>query len=84
MAESAPGEVIVLHLNNELRSQRLPLLATTRAPAALSAGTASRKPRWFDQGSYDLRDPLTFVLFETGCEANVVKQTGFVIQSQQK
>src|SRR5689334_716728 len=84
MAETAAGEVVVLHLRHQRRPQRLPLGRTLRAPAARSARRAAGEPRRLDQRLDELGDPLPILLAKARGEPDMVEEPLVVIEPEQQ
>src|SRR4051794_4171299 len=84
MPEAAAGEVIVLHLDHELRRQGLPLCRTFRAPPARPARCLAREPRLPDQLLELRRQLLTLRCLHVRAEPDMVEQTIIIIEAEQK
>jgi hypothetical protein len=59
--EALSGKVIVPHLDDEIRLQRLPLAGALGAPAAWTAGCFAREPRCFDPRFELFEQSLSFL-----------------------
>src|SRR4051812_20681303 len=76
--------MVVLHFDDQLRLQRLPLGAALRAPAARTARRAARETRWLNQRLDDPRDLLTIRALEARRESNMMQEAVVVIKPQQQ
>src|SRR4051794_37679968 len=71
VAEAPAREVVVAHLADQSRPQRLPRGRPTLAPAAGSAGRLAGEPRRLAEGKEDRRQLAPLVRREAGGETDV-------------
>src|SRR6476620_2368650 len=84
MAEAVAGDLVVAHLDHELRLQRLPLFGAFGAPAAWSSRRLAGKARRRDAG-LELRGQRRAVLVGDGCgEADMIELAGIVVEPEQQ
>src|SRR5690348_4906571 len=84
MPEAAAGEVIVLHLDDELRRERLPLARPLGAPPAGPTGRLAGEAGRLDQLLELLRDRRLLVVGDVAREAHVMQQAAFIIEAEQE
>ncbi len=83
MAEAAAGEVIVLHLDDELRRERLPFRRALCAPSAGPARRLSGKPRLPDELLQLGGELRALFRREARGEPDVMQQAFVIVQAQQ-
>src|SRR5687767_8382326 len=84
VAEAAAIEVIVAHLDDQLRRQRLPLGRPRRAPATRTARRLTGEARRLHEFLEALRDRLLLGVRDVRREADVVQQPRAVVQPEQQ
>ena len=81
MPKSSAGEMVVLHFDDQLRPQGVPLVAAARAPPTGASRRTTCESRCPDQGFDEFSDFHTFGRLEAGCKADMMKQSFFIVES---
>ncbi len=84
MAKPIAGEMIVLHLDDQLGFQGFPFRGALRAPAAGSTRRIACEPRWSDKLLEAPSESWFFLAGECRREPDVMKQARPVIQAEQE
>ena len=80
--EPASGEMVVADIAHQFWLERLPFAGTFRTPSTWSAGRSASKSRLANQRLDQLLQVLALPGAEAGGEADMIKQTLVVIESQ--
>src|SRR5690242_18884721 len=83
VTKSPAGKVVVSHLHDQLRRERIPFPAPLRAPAARSARRSAGEPGGLDQSLEALGELRLLALRHVGGETHVV-QHALVVQAKQQ
>src|SRR6476659_2218931 len=83
MTEPAAGEMIVGHLDDDLRIDRFPFAGSFRTPTTRSARRVAGKPWWLSERFVFLRQRGTIGCFKRGGESDVMKQAVVIVETEQ-
>jgi hypothetical protein len=84
VAEAISGDVVVAHLGDEFRPQRLPLGAPGVRPTAWAAGRVAREARRLDQALERLRQRRPLCIGDAGGEADMVEAALVVVEAKEQ
>src|ERR1700730_3221156 len=82
--EAATGEMVVAHLADQDRAQRLPVGRAPLAPAAGSSRAPAGEARRLDERHHQALDLAALGVAEAGAETDVVEQALLVVEAEQQ
>src|SRR5438105_11873300 len=84
MPETAAGEMIVSHFDDDLRSDWLPFAGSFGTPATRTAGSVARKSRPLLQRFKLLRQRAPFARFESRSKPDVMEQAVVIVEAEKQ